>query len=203
MPRVIECLLLDFDGVLVRYARHLRVRHLAASIGCSAAQVQTALFDSGLERAYDSGMATDAYLQQLGDALQTTISIAQWQAARIAACAPQTGVVERVEQIAQTLPIGILTNNGALMAQTIPQLVPTLADALHGRILCSGALGGRKPDPAIFAKAVTLLGARAERTLFIDDLFVNVRGARLAGLQAETATDSRAFGKVMKRYALT
>lgn len=203
MPRVIECLLLDFDGVLVRYARHLRVRHLAASVGCSAAQVQAALFDSGLERAYDSGMATDAYLQQLGDALHTTINIAQWQAARIAACAPQTGVIERVARIAQTLPIGILTNNGALMAQTIPQLVPTLADALHGRILCSGALGGRKPDPAIFAKAVTLLGARAERTLFIDDLFVNVRGARLAGLQAETAADSRAFGKVIKRYALT
>ena len=74
MPHVIECLLLDFDGVLVRYARHLRVRHLAAGIGCSAAQVQAALFDSGLERAYDSGMATDAYLQQLGEALQTTVS---------------------------------------------------------------------------------------------------------------------------------
>jgi len=29
-----------------------------------------------------------------------------------------------------------------------------------------------------------------------------VRGARQAGLQAETATDSRAFGKVIKRYAL-
>lgn len=202
MPRVIECLLLDFDGVLVRYARHLRVRHLAASIGCSAAQVQTALFDSGLERAYDSGMTTEAYLQTLSDALQTTISIAQWQAARIAACAPETGVIERVVRIAQTLPIAILTNNGALMAQTIPQVLPTLADALQGRILCSGALGGRKPDPAVFTQAVALLGAPAERTLFIDDLFVNVRGARLAGLPAETATDSRGFGKVLKRYAL-
>ena len=202
MPRVIECLLLDFDGVLVRYARPLRVRHLAASIGCADAQVQAALFDSGLERAYDSGMPTDAYLQQLGDALQTTISVAQWQAARSAACTPQTAVIERVARIARTLPIAILTNNGALMAQTIVHLVPPLADALRGRILCSGALGGRKPDPAIFTKAVALLGARAERTLFIDDLFVNVRGARQAGLQAETATDSRGFGKVIKRYGL-
>jgi len=200
MPPAIECLLLDFDGVLVRYARHLRVRHLAAGIGCSAAQVQVALFDSGLERAYDSGMATDAYLQQLGEALQTTISIAQWQAARIAACAPEAGVIERVARIARTLPIAILTNNGELMARTIPLLLPTLADALHGRILCSGALGGRKPDPAVFTRALERLGARAERTLFVDDLFVNVRGARKAGLQAETATDSRAFGKVMKRY---
>lgn len=202
MPRVIECLLLDFDGVLVRYARRLRVRHLAASVGCSAAQVQAALFDSGLERAYDTGMATDAYLQQLGEAQHSPISVAQWQAARIAACAPDAGVIERIEQIARTLPIGILTNNGALMAQTIPQLLPSLADALHGRILCSGALGGRKPDPSVFTQAVALLGARAGRTLFIDDLFTNVRGARQAGLQAETATDSRSIGKVLKRYAL-
>jgi len=202
MPRVIECLLLDFDGVLVRHARHLRVRHLAASVGCSAAQVQAALFDSGLEHAYDTGMATDAYLQQLGEALHSPISVAQWQAARIAACAPDAGVIERIEQIARMLPIGILTNNGALMAQTIPQLLPSLADALHGRILCSGALGGRKPDPAVFTQAVALLGARAGRTLFIDDLFTNVRGARQAGLQAETATDSRSIGKVLKRYAL-
>lgn len=33
MTDAVEGLLLDFDGVLVRHARHLRVRHLAASTG--------------------------------------------------------------------------------------------------------------------------------------------------------------------------
>ncbi|MNU10027.1 hypothetical protein D3C72_2569480 [compost metagenome] len=54
----------------------------------------------------------------------------------------------------------------------------------------------------MFQQAMDRLGARAERTLFIDDLFVNVRGARQARLHAETATDSRSFGKVLKRYGL-
>jgi HAD superfamily hydrolase (TIGR01509 family) len=202
MPLAVDCLLLDFDGVLVRHARHLRVRHLAASTGRSAAQVQAALFDSGLEQQHDAGLDSALYLQQLGAALGTTVSVAQWQDARIAASSPQAGVIERVERIARDLPIAILTNNGALMAQTIPRILPTLAEALHGRILCSGALGGRKPDAAVFVQATTLLGARAERTLFIDDLFVNVRGARQAGLHAETATDGRSIGKVLKRYGL-
>ncbi len=202
MPVAVDCLLLDFDGVLVRHARHLRVRHLAASTGRSAAQVQAALFDSGLEQQHDAGLDSALYLQQLGAALDTTVSVAQWQDARIAASSPQAGVIERIERIARGLPIAILTNNGALMAQTIPRILPTLAEALNGRILCSGALGGRKPDPAVFVQAMTLLGARAERTLFIDDLFVNVRGARQAGLHAETATDSRSIGKVLKRYGL-
>lgn len=199
----IECLLLDFDGVLVRHARHLRVHHLAASLGCTTTQVEAALFDSGLERQHDAGLDSTVYLQRVGEALHTPISVTQWQDARIAASLPQHAVIERVERIARDVPIAILTNNGALMAGTIPRILPTLADALHGRILCSGTLGGRKPDPAVFVQAMAVLGARAERTLFVDDLFVNVRGARAAGLQAETANDSRSIGKVLKRYGLT
>ena len=160
------------------------------------------MFDSGLEQQHDAGLDSALYLQQVSAALGSTLSIAQWQAARIAASLPQAGVIERIEQVARRLPIAILTNNGALMADTIPRILPTLATALHGRILCSGALGGRKPDPAVFVQAVELLGARAGRTLFIDDLFTNVRGARQAGLLAETAADSRSIGKVLKRYAL-
>jgi putative hydrolase of the HAD superfamily len=202
MPLPLDCLLLDFDGVLVNYARHLRVRHLADACGRTPAQVHAALFDSGLEQQFDSGLDSTVYLQQLGDALGVSISVTQWQAARIAASPPQAGVVERVQRIALALPIAILTNNGALMAQTIPRILPSLASMLDGRILCSGALGGRKPDPAVFLRAVELLGVRPSRTLFVDDLFVNVRGAREVGLHADTAGDSRSFGKVMRRYGL-
>ncbi|MEG2802563.1 HAD-IA family hydrolase [Stenotrophomonas sp.] len=202
MTPAVDGLLLDVDGVLVRYSRPLRVRHLAASTGCSDAQVHAALYDSGLEQQHDAGLDSTLYLQQLGDALGSTVSVAQWQAARIAASTPQAGVVERIAQVARRLPIAVLTNNGALMADTLPRILPALAPALHGRILCSGALGGRKPDPAVFVQAMALLDARPGRTLFIDDLFTNVRGARQAGLHAETATDSRSLGKVLKRYRL-
>ncbi|WP_145479293.1 HAD-IA family hydrolase [Stenotrophomonas rhizophila] len=202
MPVALDCLLLDFDGVLVNYARHLRVRHLADACGRTPAQVHAALFDSGLERQFDLGLDIATYLQQLSAALGVPISIAHWQQARIAASPPQAGVVEHVERIARTLPIAILTNNGTLMAQTIPRILPTLAPMLEGRILCSGELGGRKPDTAVFLKAVERLDARPTRTLFVDDLFVNVRGARLAGLHADTANDSRSFGKLMHRFGI-
>lgn len=202
MRAALDCLLLDFDGVLVNYARHLRVRHLAEACARTPAQVQAALFDSGLERQFDLGLDSATYLQQLGGALGVTISVAHWQDARIAASPPQIGVIERVQRIARSLPIAILTNNGALMAQTIPRILPTLAPMLEGRILCSGVLGGRKPDAAVFLKAVEQLGAAPSRTLFVDDLFVNVRGARQAGLHADTAGDSRSFGKLMRRYDL-
>ena len=52
------------------------------------------------------------------------------------------------------------------------------------RIVDSLDIGVRKPDERAYTAAVDLLGADAARTLFIDDLEVNVAGARTAGLQA-------------------
>jgi len=44
-------------------------------------------------------------------------------------------------------------------------------------------IGRRKPDPRAFTAAVALLEVDPGRVLFIDDLHVNVDGARAAGLQ--------------------
>jgi len=43
-------------------------------------------------------------------------------------------------------------------------------------------IGLRKPDPRAFTAAVDLLEVDPARVLFIDDLHVNVDGARAAGL---------------------
>ena len=45
-------------------------------------------------------------------------------------------------------------------------------------------LGLRKPEPAIYARALQLLDTPAERVLFIDDREENVTGARNAGMNA-------------------
>ena len=52
------------------------------------------------------------------------------------------------------------------------------------RIVDSLDIGVRKPDSGAFTAAVDLLAADPARVLFVDDLTVNVEGARAAGLQA-------------------
>jgi glucose-1-phosphatase len=51
------------------------------------------------------------------------------------------------------------------------------------RIVDSLDIGVRKPDVAAYTKAVDTLDVEAARVLFIDDLTVNVAGARAAGMQ--------------------
>lgn len=199
-PRLV---LFDFDGVLARYSHADRVAHLASTTGCPAATVTAVLFDSGLETAYDSGaLTTEACLARLGDGLGCRVDEETWIAARVAGNRVDPAVLALASEVASQVPIGVLTNNGALMAEAIRELVAPLFPALEGRVLCSGALGVRKPDPAIFARALEHFGMPAADTLFIDDLFANVRAARAVGLRAETARNARTLRKALSRNGL-
>ncbi|MBD8636219.1 HAD-IA family hydrolase [Stenotrophomonas sp. CFBP 13725] len=203
MNPLIDVLLLDVDGVLLDYDGARRIRHLAEALRVPALRVSHALQEGGLDAAYDSGdVDTVGYLQRLSTALDAEVDAPTWVAARVVASRPCDAVIQRVLALPPTLRIGLLTNNGPMMTEVLAQLLPTLCVRARGHILCSAMLGGRKPDPAVYLRALDWVKAAPRRTLFIDDLFRNVRGARLAGLHAETADDGRSLGRVFKRYGL-
>ena len=196
-------LLLDFDGVLAHYSHERRIAHLAGTAGCEPARVAEVLFASGLETEYDSGrIDTASYLRRLGDGLGCAIDEAAWIASRLAGSRAAPGVIEQVLAAVARTPVGVLTNNGALMAHAMRGIVAPLFPLLEGRVLCSGALGVRKPDAAAFARALDHFGVAAAQVLFVDDVFANVQGARAAGLQADTVTDARTLRRVLRRYGL-
>ena len=68
--------------------------------------------------------------------------------------------------------------------------LPPLLDALglapfFDAVVCSGAVGAAKPDPAIFAHALAALGVEASQALHVGDSRVNdYDGARAAGIEA-------------------
>ncbi|NIJ68901.1 HAD-IA family hydrolase [Xanthomonas sp. 60] len=201
MSPMIELLLLDVDGVLLEYQRAVRLRYLADALRRPVAQIEQALSGTGLDRAYASGaIDTAGYLHALSCQLQVTVDEATWVEARVAASGPRPAVIQRLLELPTALRIAVLTNNGPLMAAVIMRQLPALAPRLRGNLLCSGSLGARKPDPAVFTRALQRLHATAQRTLFVDDLFVNVRGARQAGLHADTVHDARSLGRVLRRY---
>lgn len=198
-----DLLLLDFDGVLVQYASRQRCAFLADVAGCDVQRVVEVLYASGLEDAYDSGRIDTAdYLRRLGDGLGHDIDEATWIAARAAGTRAEPRVIEQVLAVAAHTPIGVLTNNGALLAQAMRGIVAPLFPLLDGRVLCSGVLGLRKPDPAAFTRALEHFDIAAGRALFVDDRFVNVQGARAAGLQADTVSDARSLRRVLRRHHL-
>jgi putative hydrolase of the HAD superfamily len=78
---------------------------------------------------------------------------------------------------------GLVTNNVREGSAMWRQLIPV--DELFEVVVDSSEVGMRKPNPAIFAHALALLGGvEPHRAVFLDDSPGNVTGARRAGLHA-------------------
>ena len=75
-----------------------------------------------------------------------------------------------------------------LLSDTAPSLKRVFESAGIWRYfdahVFSTDVGALKPDPAMYARILALLGARAEDCLFVDDLPRNLRGAEKAGMRA-------------------
>nr|WP_295376510.1 HAD-IA family hydrolase [Pseudoxanthomonas sp.] len=203
VPPRIERILFDFDGVLAHYHHEQRIAHLAGYAGAEHERVREVLFTSGLETEYDGGrISTAAYLSRLGEGIARAIDEDTWIASRMAGSHADAAVLEQILALDPALELGVLTNNGLLMSQAIPRIVAPIHPRIEGRVLCSGALQLRKPEPRIYTLAMERLGWDAARTLFVDDVFANVQGARGVGLHAETVSDAASLRQVFKRYRL-
>ena len=193
--------LFDLDGVLVSYSHKVRVETLGAAIGRDPDVVFSALFDSGLESRYDAGLLDNAqYLQALSDVLGCTVDTPHWLAARSASMQCAQDTCDRINALAGRTDVAVLTNNGPLVLDSLPA---HLAAAIpRERIFCSHVLGVSKPAPVAYLRVVETLGHAPRRTLFLDDNYANVEGARSAGLQAEQVHAPGDFAAILRDYGL-
>ncbi|WP_266171926.1 HAD family hydrolase [Dyella subtropica] len=185
MKSALQCVLFDLDGVLADYDRCVRVEHLANAIGSTPEAVHAAIYTSGIEEAGDSGaLDAAAYLQALSAYIGSTVEAAPWVAARHAATRIRPDVLEIARALVDRVTLGLLTNNGQLMAESLPQIAPALFPLFAGRAFTAAQFGAAKPEVAAYIGCLTALGVAPALTLFIDDNLDNVEGARRAGLHA-------------------
>jgi len=92
---------------------------------------------------------------------------------------PRPEMVEAVRRCAERLPTGLVTNNFTLGGSR-PELQEILA--LFHVVVESSKVGLRKPDPRIYELACDELGITPVKTVFLDDLGVNLKPARAMGM---------------------
>ncbi len=81
-----------------------------------------------------------------------------------------------------------LTNNFAAPDRVISEEVAEVY-ALFDTVLESRVLGVRKPDPRFYELACATLGVQPEESVFLDDLGVNLKPARVLGMHTIKVTD--------------
>lgn len=110
-------------------------------------------------------------------------------------------VVEAIRRLARRYRMGLLTNDASDWLGPGWRETWFLRDAFSV-IVDAAEEGLRKPAPGIYLRCAERLGLAPERIVFIDDLTVNVDGARAVGMQALWFDVTDARGSVRRLLEL-
>ena len=122
-------------------------------------------------------------LQELGvadDALRATLVKATQDSANWDGIRP--GTCEALKMISERYRIGVISNSDGKVNESLRRCG---IEECFLSIVDSGNVGHEKPHPAIFAAALRAMGARAEESLYVGDVYsVDYLGATRAGMEA-------------------
>jgi glucose-1-phosphatase len=183
-PRPFDLIVFDLDETLVDFSPPRRLDYLAALTGFPREQIHAAIWGSDFERSAEQGAYStgEAYLAGFNQRLGFELTLEQWLAARRVAMRARPDVLALVAELKPHFELALLTNNGALLRESLPVLAPEVCALIERRRHASCDFGARKPDPEVFTRLVARYGVAPARALFIDDHDEFVAGARRAGL---------------------
>lgn len=194
----------DMDDVLCRYDLEKRLSVLSSHSGVAPETIRKAIWDSGFEDRCDAGLYTDAksYLDAFCHLLGARLTRRQWIEARRAAMVADKRVLDLVRSMKGRTELALFTNNGPLLKETLPEIMPVFRELFGEHLYCSYEFGAKKPDPETYTRLLAHLGCPAEDAYYIDDKKSNAEGAEQAGLRAYTYSSYTPFEREVRALGL-
>lgn len=95
---------------------------------------------------------------------------------------PRPEMLAVVEALRPHVKMGAITNNVAAEGEARRRTSGLDVHSLFEVVIESAKVGMRKPDPRIYHLACEQLGVTPERSVFLDDIGQNLKGARALGM---------------------
>lgn len=182
----IDLVIFDLDDVLAALDRPRRLRWLAGATGRPPEHFNATIWHSDFETAAEAGAypTGEAYLAEFNRRSGCRLTRAQWVEARRQAMTVIPGTLAIARELGRRVRLALLTNNGALLKESLPELVPEVCAVFGPNCHASCEFQSRKPEPRVYERIVSHYGVEPKRALMIDDEPMNVHGAQAAGLKA-------------------
>jgi epoxide hydrolase-like predicted phosphatase len=180
----INAILFDIGGVLVRTEDHTPRAQLAARLGTTYEALANLVFysEQGL-RAQRGEVSAEELWETVRQVLHLSpTEIPEVKRLFFAGDRLDTELLDYIRSLHTRYKTGIISNATDDTRQVIEGRW-NMADAFDCIIL-SAEVGLMKPDPRIYQLAIDRLGVAPAEALFVDDMPVNVEGARSVGLNA-------------------
>ncbi len=195
----IRLIAFDLDGVLIDFHPERRLAYLARLSGKDPRRIHDAIWGSEFERQAEAGAyATgDAYLAAFNERLGYSLTREEWIGARREAMTTRPEMLALVRQLRGQVELALLTNNGALLGEALPSLVPELYEVFAQGAHATARFGARKPEPVVYQRLVAHHAVPPDAALFVDDDERNVAGAIAAGLHGIHFTGREALATAL------
>ena len=181
----IDFIYFDLGKVILDFDHHAGCRQVAEIAGVTPDQVDAALFGSGLEVRYETGLISceafhAAFCQSTGSGISQTDLLHSMSDI----FTPNREIFPLIAQLgAVNFPIGILSNTCRAHWELVFNRYKILRDFFEPVIL-SYEVNSMKPDSKIYERAIELAGCGIRKCFFVDDRQDNVDGAISAGMDA-------------------
>jgi FMN phosphatase YigB (HAD superfamily) len=173
----------DLGNVLVYFDHAIAARQLAELAACTFAESQHALFDSGTQVRYETGLLTSGqFVAEINRQLSTDLTSDCVLEAVSAIFEPNLAILRALEHIrASGVGIGLLSNTCEGHWEWVKrQGWPTL-DGWFDPLVLSYQARVMKPDAAIYEHCEQRCGFRGSQIFFTDDRADNLAGAAARG----------------------
>ncbi len=173
----------DLGNVLVKFDHGLAVSQVAELVGCSLEASQHALFDSGLQQAYETGLITS---QQFADRVNSLLGSRSQESdvleAFSAIFTPNDEIIGALEHVQSTgTRIGLLSNTCEAHWQWLQRQPWPMLHGWFDPLVLSYEVRSMKPTRAIYEHCEKACGCRGAGIFFTDDRADNLAAAKQMG----------------------
>jgi len=174
----------DMDNVLYEYRWRDRMEKLTELTGHDFQELRRRWWHDDGEWQAEAGIPDtgDEYLRLVNEAFESQISREQWIEFRKDAMTFRPEVTEAVAFAKELGQVTLLTNNGILVGEHLPEVAPELVPLFGEHMFATAHYKARKPDPLVFERVLERYGMDGSQTFFVDDTPDNLRGAQVHGI---------------------
>jgi putative hydrolase of the HAD superfamily len=179
---MIQAIIFDIGGVLVRTEDHTPRQQLEQRLGLPAGAAEHIVFNSeeGLRTQRGEFTEEENWRRVQRELNLSDAALADFRGAFWAGDKLDTALIDYIRRLHGRYQTAIISNAMPGLMTLLTGKYP-IADAFDV-IVGSGDVKVAKPDPAIFYLTLEQLGRRPGEAVFIDDSLANIKGAEAVGL---------------------
>ena len=181
----IEFLYFDLGNVILPFNHEIACMRIAAEYDVPSSAVSEWVFDSGLQRAFESGEFTpETFCNRLSELSGVKLDHDFLMNAISDIFSLNRRLIPLISQLrAVNFPMGILSNTCIAHWEFALARFPILGQ-LFSEYVLSYEIGSMKPAALIYERAISIAAVEPSRCFFVDDRMENVEGALAAGWDA-------------------